>query len=145
MFLKEIYRFTMRNIIVQVLLTSLKAMRKKGKANPVHLPLNRKYKSILLKFLLVYSFLRKKVCISRWLLSIAINLVEFTNCLMSTMFNEYSLKRYGYFLHPFSTTAVLSTCSRCFQPFSAKCKSTSWVIELSMPILADTALKRLMS
>lgn len=145
MFLKKIYSFIMRNIIVQVLLTSLKAMHKKGKANPVHLPLNRKYKNILLKVFLVYCFLRKKVCILRWLLSSVMNLVEFTNCLMSTVFNEHSLKVYSYFLHPFSRTAVLSTCCRCFQPFSAKCKFTSWVTELSMPILADTTVKRLMS
>lgn len=54
----------MRNIIVQVLLTSLKAMhKKKGKANPVHFPLKRKYRSILLQFFHMYCFLRKiSVC-----------------------------------------------------------------------------------
>lgn len=93
----------------------------------------------------MYSFSRKKVCISRWLLSSVTNLVEFTNCLMSTVFNEYSLKLYGYFLHPFSTRAVFSTCCRCFQLFSVKCKFTSRVTELSKAILADTTVKRLMS
>lgn len=100
MFLKEIYSSIMRNNIMQVLLTSLKAMCKKEK-EILYILIKQKIAQQFVKVFLVYYFLRKKAPISRRFLNSVINVVQFKNCLMGTVFDEYSFKVYGYFPRPF--------------------------------------------